>query len=266
MTYARQGVLKTTQFKMESASQTVEIPIDEALTPGFVVRFDLVGSSPRLNSRGQPDPNLPPRPAFAQGRIQIKIAPMSRTLKVEALPEAKKLSPGTETTVTVKVSDASGIPVEGAEVAVVVIDESILALANYSFSSPIASFYSAMDAAITALDLRRFVLLVNPNDVKPPPTRRGSPSPRGASKKARSRRPLCPMAAAKLEFGGLDSEAFAEPPVKDASQTQVAVRKNFNALAAFAPSKTTDASGRTVVRVKIPDNLTRYRMVAVAVS
>ena len=105
MTYARQGVLKTTQFKMESASQTVEIPIDEALTPGFVVRFDLVGSSPRLNSRGQPDPNLPPRPAFARP-YSNQDCPDVEDAQSRSPTRGQKLSPGTETTVTVKVSDA----------------------------------------------------------------------------------------------------------------------------------------------------------------
>ena len=44
------------------------------------------------------------------------------------------------------------------------------------------------------------------------------------------------------------------------------MRENFNALAVFAPSVPTDASGRAVVSVKIPDNLTRYRVMAVSVA
>ena len=75
MTYARQGILKTTQFKMESASQTVKIPIDEALTPGFVVRFDLVGSSPRFNSRGQPDPNFASASSLCSGSYSNQDCP-----------------------------------------------------------------------------------------------------------------------------------------------------------------------------------------------
>ena len=44
------------------------------------------------------------------------------------------------------------------------------------------------------------------------------------------------------------------------------MRENFNALAVFAPAVPTDAQGRARVSVKIPDNLTRYRVMAVSVA
>src|SRR3989440_11674890 len=46
----------------------------------------------------------------------------------------------------------------------------------------------------------------------------------------------------------------------------IRMRENFNALAVFAPSVPTDAQGRAAVRVKVPDNLTRYRVMAVSVA
>src|SRR5205085_12229241 len=46
----------------------------------------------------------------------------------------------------------------------------------------------------------------------------------------------------------------------------IRMRENFNALAVFAPSVPTDAQGRAEVRVKVPDNLTRYRVMAVSVA
>src|SRR5690606_19915921 len=51
-----------------------------------------------------------------------------------------------------------------------------------------------------------------------------------------------------------------------ATQPAIAVRKNFDALARFAPVVKTDARGRAQVAVKVPDNLTRYRIMVVAVS
>jgi uncharacterized protein YfaS (alpha-2-macroglobulin family) len=44
------------------------------------------------------------------------------------------------------------------------------------------------------------------------------------------------------------------------------MRTDFNALAVFAPSVPTDANGRAQVKVKVPDNLTRYRVMAVSVA
>jgi uncharacterized protein YfaS (alpha-2-macroglobulin family) len=47
---------------------------------------------------------------------------------------------------------------------------------------------------------------------------------------------------------------------------EVRPRSNFDALALFAPSVRTNASGHAEVSVKLPDSLTRYRVVAVAAT
>ncbi|MDQ3712820.1 MAG: hypothetical protein M3388_11480, partial [Acidobacteriota bacterium] len=50
------------------------------------------------------------------------------------------------------------------------------------------------------------------------------------------------------------------------SQQQINLRENFNALAVFAPSVKTDSNGKATVPIKLPDNLTRYRIMAVSVD
>ena len=52
----------------------------------------------------------------------------------------------------------------------------------------------------------------------------------------------------------------------DGAPDPIRIRQDFNALAVFAPSVTTDSNGRAEVKVKLPDNLTRYRVMAVAVA
>ena len=42
--------------------------------------------------------------------------------------------------------------------------------------------------------------------------------------------------------------------------------QNFNALVLFLPSVKTDSNGKATVDVKVPDNLTRYRIMAVVVD
>jgi hypothetical protein len=55
-------------------------------------------------------------------------------------------------------------------------------------------------------------------------------------------------------------EEPAKPAKKKAEvDTSVTVRSNFNPLANFTPASKLDAEGRTSIKVKIPDNLTRYR-------
>jgi len=64
-----------------------------------------------------------------------------------------------------------------------------------------------------------------------------------------------------------DAAFAAEAPAPPgAAGPAIALRTDFNPLAAFAPVVHTDAQGRGQVEVKLPDNLTRYRVIAVAVA
>ena len=56
------------------------------------------------------------------------------------------------------------------------------------------------------------------------------------------------------------------PPPAPGGAQEVEVRSDFSALAVFEPSLRTDANGRAQVRVRMPASLTRYRIMAVAVS
>ncbi len=57
----------------------------------------------------------------------------------------------------------------------------------------------------------------------------------------------------------------AEMP-NQANQPSIAVRTDFNPLATFAPSVRTAFNGEARVTIKLPDNLTRYRIMVVAVD
>jgi hypothetical protein len=54
----------------------------------------------------------------------------------------------------------------------------------------------------------------------------------------------------------------AKPNAKSGQPKPIAVRANFNPLAAFAPATLTGADGTADIAVTMPDNLTRYRIVA----
>lgn len=99
------------------------------------------------------------RPAFASGEINLQISTASRNLNVSAEPEAKTLAPGGTTKVAVEVKDNNGKAVANAEIAVVIVDESILALSNYDISNPLATFYTQRGDGVTDYHLRKDVLL-----------------------------------------------------------------------------------------------------------
>ena len=156
---ARSGILTTENFTLDGGTATLEIPIEDAHIPNLNVQVDVNGASPRLDDKGQPIDGAPDQPAYATGTLQLTIPPLSRALTVEITPDAVKLDPGAETGVRVRVVDAQGAPVEGAELAIVVVDEAVLALTGYQLADPLATFYAARGAGAylngTELPLRQ---------------------------------------------------------------------------------------------------------------
>jgi hypothetical protein len=58
----------------------------------------------------------------------------------------------------------------------------------------------------------------------------------------------------------------AEAAAPGAAQPVIRVRMDFNPLALFSPAVKTDKDGQASLPIKLPDNLTRYRIMAVAVQ
>ena len=280
LTLRRDGIVKTERFTMKDSSMTLKIPLDEKYLPNITAQVDLVGVSPRTNDKGEVDAKLAKRPAFATGNINLAISTATRKLTVTADPVDKTLAPGGETKVNVEVKDNRGEPVANSEVAIIVVDESVLALSRYTIADPMSTFYTARSTGTTDYHLRKDILLANPDDVKKPPpavdlvtesrqesgfaTGRasgGSPAPRPVSSLA-----LKKTANERDDRFAMDGAADEEKAQNQSDETPIALRQNFNALALFSPTVKTDSSGRAVINIKLPDNLTRYRITAVSVD
>ncbi len=265
LTLRRSGLVRTERFTMKESSHTLRIPLEEAMTPNVHVQVDLVGAATRVDDEGNDLPKLPKRPAFAKGEIKLEIPPASRRLSVKATPRETTLEPGTETWVDVEVKDAQGRSVAGTDTAVVVVDESVLALTNYQLEDPIRRFYGERDKNVADYHLRERVKLADPKAVEETILNYADAVGTGAGRPITS----LPMNARTAKFASLEArnQAVTESVSVTASEeTELSVRQNFNALAIFAASVPTDAQGRAQVKVKLPDNLTRYRVTAVSVS
>lgn len=273
----RSGVVSTSRFSMTGPSHTVKVPITDGYTPNLWVQVELVGQSARVGDDGQPDPALPKRPAYGVGAINLPVPPKHRALAVTIDPAAAKLAPGAKTTLGVTVKDATGRPVNGAEVAVIAVDEAILSLTGYQFGDPLDTFYRERTPDVSDHRLRGLVKLAQP-DLGQLAQGVGSSGGGGAPGRSFSATvstadaaeasgappppppPAPPAEAMKLEK---ESNAAAQPP---AGNTPIAVRTNLDPLAAFSPEVTTGADGKATVPLTLPDNLTRYRLVAIAVA
>jgi len=250
LTLRRHGLAEQRRFTIEGGSTTLEIPLRENWIPNIQAHVVLVGSAERSGS-GEDANSLPPRPAIAVGSHEFSLSTAQRVLDVEMTLASNTLAPGESTEVELQVLDADGEPVENAELALVVVDEAILALTGYSITDPMELFYRPRSPEVSDHHLRPSIRLINleslvehggSGDVV-----MGSPAAVFMDEAA-----MMPMRSR-----GADKASASE---------SIAVRQDFNPLAAFAAALITDAQGRVTARIDLPDNLTRYRLTAVAVD
>ena len=297
LTLRRNGIVSTQHFKSEGNSVTLKIPILDAYLPNITAQVDLVGVSERDSGDLKLTKKLPPQPAYASGSIDLTISTESRRLSVTADPADATLVPGGSTKLNVAVKNFDGKPAANTEVAVVVVDESVLYLAGYTPPDPLASFYQERGPGVRDLHSRDSIEIADPklvastlgvmgNDgISIDPTEsklqtnitsrmvEGGLSaqlidslPKGTT--FTSLLKAAPSVRAEGLSGGFQVDGAAANEVTvtgaDSQSATIQIRQNFAALAVFMPSVKTDSSGKAVVDVKLPDNLTRYRIIAVA--
>ncbi len=135
-------------------------------------------------------------------------------------------------------NDAQGQPVSGAEVAVVVVDEAILALSNYQLADPISIFYYAIRPSDTDQQLRARQ------------HRAGRPAGAGRAKQQAMQLDKAEQGLAAVEEAAMEAPAAAPMPSfsmwetasgRAQPQPAIRVRTDFNPLAVFAPTVLTGA-------------------------
>lgn len=343
LTVQREGIVRTIPIASDGPTLAVPIPIEEADIPNVHLQADVVGTHDR-EGRRQPTAR---GTDFASGSALLRVPPGPRTLQVEVAPADSVQLPGAPGSVGVQVRDAAGRPVADAEVAVVMVDEAVLALTGFQLRHPIQVFYPQWESGVMSTHLRPLVVVVSDSVGLPgqvfgqvidamtrqpvagavvtiegtqlrattdasgwfsianvPHGRRTVVVMRIGTEPARvvlevGDRPLPALrielraaaiapedvvvtgAAAAADYAGLPPPPAAPPPppamaapeLRQRSEMQgkgadaaIAVRANFDALALWAPAVRTDAQGRARVPFNLPSSLTRYRVMAVAVS
>jgi uncharacterized protein YfaS (alpha-2-macroglobulin family) len=252
LTVSRSGFLYNTRFYIEDGSTILTIPIKGEYIPNLNIQVDLVGSTPRTNDMGETIPNVESRPAFATGQLNLSIPPLERKLTLQVKPDATQLEPGGETTLSILLKDAHSEPLPDAELAVVVVDEAILALTNYQMVDPIGTFYAERGSGVMSIYGRSSILLATLKNL--------TANQEGMMDFAGAVYPTQVVMEAALAPSAEASKSM------EAQSTSIVVRSDFNPLATFAPTVRTDSSGEAHVSIKLPDNLTRYRVMVVAVD
>ncbi|MFN2507584.1 MAG: alpha-2-macroglobulin, partial [Chthoniobacterales bacterium] len=169
-------------------------------------------------------------PEYRIGYANLKVARPNDKLTVQVKPTNPAAQPGHDVQLEADVKDANGNPAAGAELTLYAVDEGVLSLTGYVTPDPLAFFNRPRGLSVsTSLTL---------------PT-------------------LLREDAAEADFankGYLVGDGKGGPAMLDG------FRKNFIACPFWNATLRTDAQGPARAGFKAPDSLTRYRIIAVAVT
>lgn len=166
------------------------------------------------------------RPETIAATAWVGVTPAQNIVKVAVSAPAGAL-PGATVNLTVKLSDEKGRPISG-EVTLWLIDQAVLALAKEAPLDPLPDFIRDRGSHISIADTRNWPFGVLPLEENP---------------------------------GGDNGEGGDEDLLN-----KVTIRKNFNPMPYYNPALEVGPSGMATVSVKLPDDLTIFRIRAVAVS
>lgn len=167
-------------------------------------------------------------PQLRLGYCELLVENQRDKLAVAVDTSAESYRPGDQITLTGTVTDSAGKPAEGAEVTFYAVDEGTLAVMGYDTPDPMKHFYQPRLLDVeSGISIDSFLS--------------EDPDSQDFHNKG------------FFVGGGGDLDKLAE-----------LVRENFDPCATWAPALMTDANGRFSHTFKLPDTLTRYRVIAIA--
>ncbi len=243
---ARHGMIAQHHVALTKPSTIVELPIE----PAYIQNVNVVVD--RIATKQHPDPGSAlPVAEESSVALSIPVDMESARLVMTARPLTPLVEPGDMATFEVLVQHDDK-PQAGAEVALIVVDEAVLALSAKVHADPLAPFYFEIEPGIR--HTTTFPMVQDAGE-----TLDGAP---GLERYSLLDRPRG-MGASGYGTGG---GGMLEGASGGATNVIVKARKDLRANAAFSPVLHTDASGKVRLSVKMPDSLTRFRVVALATA
>ncbi|HKG90977.1 MAG TPA: MG2 domain-containing protein [Gemmatimonadaceae bacterium] len=246
VTLEREGIVEQRRLRVRAGETRLEFALGERHAPNVFASVYLVRSTP--DGAAAADSS---RPAFRAGYAELRVSPSPKRLAVEVATGAAEYRPGDSADVRVRVRDARGAGVR-AEVALWAVDEGVLSLTGYRTPDPLAELY----AGRPGLRLRLTTSLLTLAERVPPPVR--EPEYGGTTVAVLG----SAWAVSAMTIG---QEVVQTLPVSTA-EVEVALRSHFATTPFYVGALETDGDGRADVRVKLPDNVTTFRVMAVAVT
>jgi uncharacterized protein YfaS (alpha-2-macroglobulin family) len=213
LTVEQGGLLEHRSARVKGSSAVLEVPITAAHAPYAHAAVTLlpIGES----GAAAADTKL--------GAVRLPVSLSGARLDVAIRTDRPTYEPGEEAEIAIDVKDG-GAPVEGAEIALAVVDEGILRLTAFRPTDPVVALRPGRPLRFHARDSRE-----------------------GLAE-------LLERSHVAGDGGGADRATIDR------------ARKDFVETALWRPDLRTDAGGRASVRLRLPDNLTQFRVMAVALD
>ncbi len=229
----REGVIWQKSYDLEGNGEPIEIPLTAEHVPNVYVSVILIRPRVPAEAAADADPTDEyaedvGRPRFKMGSVQLTVDASSKRLPLTISTNRKQYGPGDEVELTLQTAP-------NAEIALSVADRAVLDLVNYRYADPVARFYTNWPLGVGVIENRRTLIKQVSYALKG-----REPGGKGADD------------ARVSGDGGFsyDSEDGA--------------RRDFRHTAHWQPNLVADGSGKAVVKFRLPENLTTFRVQALA--
>jgi uncharacterized protein YfaS (alpha-2-macroglobulin family) len=204
------------------------LPINKSFMPRIPVHFVLMRGRLPSDEATQGLLDLR-RPETIAATAWVGVTPVKNIVTTTVTAPTEAL-PGSTIKVTVKLADDQGKPISG-EVTLWLINQAVLALAPEAPLDPLPDFIRDRGSRVALSDTRNWPFGVLPLDEDP---------------------------------GGEAADTAA--PAPEALLNRVTIRKNFNPMPYYNPGLKIGPSGTATVTIKLPDDLTVFKIRAISVS
>lgn len=223
----RNGVLEKRVHYIDGDTPALEVPILAGYAPNVYASVVLLRG--RVHDHRDATGFETGAPSFRLGYAEISVAPDRHEARVAVSTKQAAYAPGAEVTGVVHITDPEGRPL-GGQAVVMVVDEAVLGLTAYRTPRPLSTLLFRRSLAVRTGDGRLDML---------------------AARRIRHE---------AVFPSGDGGDGFGVSPF--AKQ----IRSFFRSTAYFNAKVPVDAFGRGVFRFELPDNVTAYRVMAVAAT
>jgi uncharacterized protein YfaS (alpha-2-macroglobulin family) len=232
VTIERDGIVDERLFHIKGDTPTINIPIKEDWTPNVYVSVVLV--SPRSHHKKDATGVETGAPSFRLGYTQLKVRPRAASATVNVTLNSAVAAPGEEIDVRLKVLDERGRGTQGSAT-VWLVDEAVLGLTGYRTPKPLSEFLTPRTLGVKTASNYLDMLW---------------------AKKSRN----------EALYPAGDGDEYELEEEEAGERAPMDVRSLFEATAYWNPTVPVDEDGHATVRIQLPDNLTRWRAIAVFTS